>query len=64
MFEDFGLKNLIHEYGITSTRTSFYTRENKFADYVFTSPGINVQDFKVLPDEVSDHTAICVSIEI
>ncbi|HVY35799.1 MAG TPA: endonuclease/exonuclease/phosphatase family protein [Candidatus Paceibacterota bacterium] len=58
MFEDFGLRNLIKEYGITSTRTSLYEKENKFADYIFVSPGITVTDFKVLPDEVSDHAPL------
>ncbi len=62
MFEDFGMRNLIKEYDITSTRTSFYTKENKFADYVFVSRGVTVQDFKVLPDEVSDHAPLCVTI--
>src|SRR6266481_4148990 len=33
--ENFGLKNLIKEYGVTSTRTSFYTKPEKYADYVF-----------------------------
>jgi exonuclease III len=53
-----GLRNLITEYGITSTRTSFYAKPEKFADYAFVSPEIEVQDFKVLPDEVSDHAPL------
>ncbi len=56
--EDFGLRNLIKEYGITSTRTSFYTKPEKFADYMLVSPGVEVKDFKVLPDEVSDHSPL------
>lgn len=47
--------NLIKKYDIKSTRSSFYAKENKFADYIFTSPEIKINDFKVLPDEVSDH---------
>lgn len=58
MIEDFGLRNLISEFGITSTRTSFYTKPEKFADYVFVSPQIEVKSFSVLPDEVSDHAAL------
>lgn len=58
MFEVNGLSNLIREYEITSTRTSHYTKEEKFADYVFTTKGIEVKDFRVLPEEVSDHTAL------
>ncbi len=60
-----GMQNLIKEYNITSTRTSFYTRaetSGKFADYIFASPDIKIIDFAVLPDEVSDHTALFVEI--
>lgn len=62
MLEDSGLKNLIKEYGITSTRTSHYTKPLKFADYIFTTKGVTVKDFKVLPDEVSDHSALYLEI--
>lgn len=54
-FEEFGLRNLIKEYGITSTRSSLYQKEEKYADYAFVSKDIEVQEFAVLPDEVSDH---------
>ncbi|MES2994553.1 MAG: endonuclease/exonuclease/phosphatase family protein [Patescibacteria group bacterium] len=53
-----GLRNLIKEYGIISTRTSHYTKPEKFADYAFVSDGVEVKDFKVLPDEVSDHAPL------
>jgi endonuclease/exonuclease/phosphatase family metal-dependent hydrolase len=53
-----GLRNLITEYGITSTRTSHYTRSEKFADYALVGEGIEVKAFKVLPDEVSDHAPL------
>lgn len=53
-----GLRNLIKEYGVTSTRTSHYTKPEKFADYTFVSGEIEVKDFKVLPDEVSDHAPL------
>lgn len=62
ILEGFGLKNLVKEYGITSTRTSFYTKSGKFADYIFTSPEIIVKDFKVLPDEVSDHAPLYIEL--
>lgn len=62
MFEKAGLVNLIKEYGISSTRTSFYTKPEKFADYVFVSKGLHVKDFKVLPDEVSDHSPLSLEI--
>ena len=56
------MKNLIKEYNIQSTRTSLYEKSEKFADYVFVSPEIVVKDFKLLPDEVSDHLALFLEI--
>lgn len=64
MLEDAGLRNLIKEYGITSTRTSFYEKPGKFADYIFVSDGIQVNDFAVLPDEVSDHAPLMLDFEV
>jgi exonuclease III len=61
--EDFGLRNLIKEHGITSTRTSFYPKENRFADYALVSEGVEVKDFDVLPDEVSDHSPLYLEFE-
>lgn len=53
-----GMDNLIQRYGVSSTRTSFYPKEEKFADYIFTSPEVNVRSFEVLNDEVSDHAPL------
>lgn len=58
-----GLRNLVKEFGVTSTRTSFYEKEGKMADYALVSPEVQVLDFKVLPDEVSDHAALYLEIE-
>lgn len=55
-----GMRNLIKEYDIQSTRSSLYTKAEKFADYIFTSPQIKVNAFDVLPDEVSDHLALVI----
>ncbi len=63
IIEDAGLRNLIKENNIESTRTSFYTKPDKHADYIFVSSGVKVLDFKVLPDEVSDHSALYLEIE-
>jgi len=63
MIEEFSLKNLIKEFSITDTRTSFYKKENRFADYIFVSPDICVKNFKVLPDEVSDHAPLYLEID-
>lgn len=62
LFEGAGLRNLIREFGVTSTRTSFYTKPQKFADYVFISSDINLKEFRVLPDEVSDHAPLFIEI--
>lgn len=58
-----GMRNLIKEYGIASTRSSLYKKESKFADYVLTSPEVKVSRFEVLQDEISDHLPILVAFE-
>lgn len=63
ILESAGLRNLIREYRITSTRTSLYTKPIRFADYTFVSNGINVSNFQILPEEVSDHSAMRVEFE-
>jgi len=50
--------NLVKKYKIDSTRSSHYTKEGKFADYILVSEDVEVSNFKVLPDEVSDHLAL------
>lgn len=61
-----GMRNLITEYGIGSTRTSLYDSlaEEPHADYAFVSDGIDVKDFRVLPDEVSDHAALYLEFDL
>lgn len=58
-----GHRNLISEYDITSTRTSLYTKSERFADYAFASEGIEVLNFEILSDEVSDHAPLRISIK-
>ncbi len=55
---DKGLKNLIQIYNVSSTRTSLYLKEEKFADYIFASEEIIINTFEVLKDEVSDHAPL------
>lgn len=50
-----GRHNLIKESGITSTRSSFYTREERYADYAIVTNDIEIKKFRVMTDEVSDH---------
>lgn len=59
-----GMCNLISEYGITSTRSSLYDKEFKFADYILVSPGLEVLKFGVMPEEVSDHLALELDFEL
>jgi len=60
-----GMRNLIKDHGITSTRSSLYqTSPVRYADYVLVTPGVKVKDFGVLPDEVSDHLAVKLDFEI
>ena len=63
MIEDIPLRNLVKEYNITSTRTSFYDKENRFADYILVNEKVDVTDFRVLPDEVSDHSPLALEFK-
>ncbi len=64
ILESMQVRNLISEYGITNTRTSHYTKPEKFADYTFVTPGITVHDFRIMPDEVSDHAAMYLEFDV
>jgi exonuclease III len=57
------MRNLIKEFDITSTRSHFYTKEVKFADYALVSPEVKVLEFKVLQDAVSDHLPLLLEFE-
>ena len=59
-----GFRNLVSEYGITDTRTPFYEKPDRYADYVLVSPGVIVHSFEVLPDVVSDHAALRLVFEV
>jgi endonuclease/exonuclease/phosphatase family metal-dependent hydrolase len=50
-----GMTNLVKKYDVTSTRSHFYTKPEKFADYILISPEVKVLNFEVLQDAVSDH---------
>lgn len=53
------MKNLVKEYKVASTRSSkfydWYKFGDTFADYILVSNDVEVLDFKVLQDQVSDH---------
>jgi len=61
--EQFGLKNLIKEHNITSTRTDLYTKPEKFADYMFVTPDIKVKSFEVPNVPISDHRPLILEFE-
>ena len=63
MIENLPMKNLIKEFNVLSTRTSYYSKDIKFADYVFVDNGVELIDFRVLPDEVSDHAPLYVDFK-
>lgn len=50
-----GMRNLIKESNISTTRNSLYKRKEKYADYILISQGISVRNFKVIDLTVSDH---------
>lgn len=50
-----GMRNVIKENKVTSTRSHHYKKDTKFADYILTSKDIKIKKFTVLPDVVSDH---------
>ena len=62
MIESAGFRNLVAESGVTSTRTGLYKKEERFADYAFVTPDLEVEHFQILPDEVSDHAPLLVEI--
>jgi exonuclease III len=53
-----GMRNLVIEAGSPSTRSQFYTRNNKCSDYIIISPEIKVKEFQVLQDQISDHLPV------
>jgi endonuclease/exonuclease/phosphatase family metal-dependent hydrolase len=58
-----GMNNLVKSHGVKTTRTSFYNKPEKFADYIFTSPEIAINRFEVMPDEVSDHAPLMLDFD-
>ncbi len=49
------MHNLVRSHNVRSTRTRYYPRDEKFADYILISPEIIVNHFAVLEKDVSDH---------
>jgi endonuclease/exonuclease/phosphatase family metal-dependent hydrolase len=55
-------RDLVAEYGVKSTRSSFYPKAERLADYILTCGRTKASSFEVLPDEVSDHLALRTSL--
>lgn len=68
MFSEAGMKDLIKDFGVQTTRNDRYSGVKEYADYIsdyaFTSPGVRVRSFTALPDEVSDHLALVLEFEL
>ncbi len=58
-----GMINWVKEKGVISTRSSLYTKPIRYADYILTSPSIQVKNFEVRQDEVSDHLPLVLEFE-
>lgn len=58
-----GVKNLIKDFGVTSTRSKLYAKPARFADYILVSPDVNVKHFEVLQNEVSDHLPLVLEFD-
>lgn len=56
------LRNLVKAYGIASTRTQWYTKPDRFADYILVSPDVPVEEFQVLDEAVSDHAPLLLTV--
>jgi len=69
MIERAGMRNLIRECGIQTTRSTLNPwhgtpQQQNFADYVFTTPGIHVDNFSVPVVVVSDHLPLVLDFEL
>ncbi len=60
------MQNPLNGSGFKTTRSRHYINidELPFADYVFLSSSITIGEFKVLPDEISDHLALQVNFDV
>jgi len=68
MFEENGYRSLIKEFRIRTTRNRLSWErypDNKqyFSDYIFVSPDVNVREFSVPTNEISDHLPLVLKVE-
>lgn len=60
---EIGLTELVTSRGFTDTRTSYYRKTPRYADYMLVSADVDVRSFEVVAEpEVSDHRALMLEI--
>jgi len=60
---ELGLTDLVTSRGHKDTRTSHYTKEGRYADYMLVTANVDVVGFDVVEQpEVSDHRALLLDI--
>jgi endonuclease/exonuclease/phosphatase (EEP) superfamily protein YafD len=68
MFSGAGFNNLIDAYGIETTRNEYawgrFPERQMYADFAFTSPDLDVTNFVVPGDVVSDHQALIAELHV
>ena len=67
MFEENGYRSLIRDFRIPTTRNRliwelYPESQQYFSDYVFVSPEVNVREFSVLTNEISDHLPLVLRV--
>lgn len=56
VLKELDLIELVTTRGFTDTRTSHYTKQNRYADYMLVNPAVKIDHFDVVRQpEVSDH---------
>ena len=68
LYEEAGFRNLVKDAKAPTTRSSLYDvkwrSSDPFADYILVSKDVEVNDFKVMEDEVSDHLPLLLDFTI
>lgn len=69
IFEEFGYRNLIEDFDIKMTRNHlvwdrFQGKRQYYADYIFVSQDVQVENFSVIDNEVSDHLPLILEITV
>lgn len=63
VLEEVPMRNLVREYGISTTRTPLYNGKSPHADNVFVTAQVVVKTLRVLSEVVSDHAALLFEAE-